>query len=74
MPATDLAMAFGLQEDADAAAYSVKSLEEVYSNLEGGIEIGTSSVRLFIALYTNLPFEITDAIYLPRPAVEILKA
>ena len=74
VPAADLAIAFGLPKDADAAAYSVKSLEEVYASLEGDIEIGTSSVRLFTALYTGLPFEITDAIYLPRPAVEILKA
>jgi hypothetical protein len=74
VPVADLAIAFGLPEDADAAAYSVKSLEEVYANLEGGLEVGTSSVRLFTAWYTGLPFEITDDIYLPRPAVEILKA
>lgn len=73
VPVDDLAQAFGLPESTDAAAYSVKSLEEVYSNLEGGIEVGTSSIRLFTAWYTGLPFEITDEIYLPRPAVELLK-
>ena len=50
VPAADLAVAFGLPDGTDAAAYSVKSLEEVYANLEGGIEVGTSSVRLFTAL------------------------
>jgi hypothetical protein len=74
VPAADLAIAFGLPEGSDAAAYSVKSLEEVYANLEGGIEVGTSSIRLFTAWYTGLPFEITDEIFLPRPAVELLKA
>lgn len=74
VPAADLAIAFGLPEGSDAAAYSVKSLEEVYANLEGGIEVGTSSVRLFTAFYTGLPFDLTDEIYLPRPAVDLLKA
>lgn len=74
IPAQELAAAFGLPAGTDAAAYSVKTLEEVYGSLEGGSEVGTSSVRLFTAWYTGLPFEITDEIYLPRPAVEILKA
>jgi len=74
VPAEDLGIAFGLPENVDAAVYAVKSLEEVYANLPGGIEVGTASVRLFTALYAGLPFEINDEIYLPRPAVELLLA
>ncbi len=75
IPLQDLATAFGLPEDVDAAAFQNKELEEIYGDLEeAGTEIGNSSVKLFVALYKDLPFEIDDDIYLPVQAVEILKA
>ena len=75
IPLQDLATAFGLPEDVDAAAFQNKELEEIYGDLEeAGTEIGNSSVKLFVALYKDLPFEIIDDIYMPVQAVEILKA
>lgn len=72
VPAATLATAFGLSPEIDAAAFAAKELETIYADLE--TEIGTSSVRLFVALYTGLPFDLSTDIYLPSTAVDILKA
>ena len=67
-----LAQAFGITES-DPAAFAVKELETIY--LDSGFEIGTASIRLFVAFYTGLPFETTgQEIYLPQSATEILLA
>jgi hypothetical protein len=67
-----LAQAFGITEG-DPAAFAVKELEALY--LDSGFEIGTNSVRLFVAFYTGLPFDTTDQeIYLPQAATDILLA
>jgi hypothetical protein len=71
VPLTDLQRAFRIPAEADSAEYQVKSLESQFAGLP--FEIGTSSVRLFVAYYKGLPFELTDEIYLPLEAVEILK-
>ena len=75
IPLEDLATAFGLPADSDAAAFQNKELEEIYGALEeAGTEIGNSSVKLFVAYYKGLPDEMAEEIYLPAPAVEVLKA
>jgi hypothetical protein len=67
-----LAQAFGVTAD-DPSAFAVKELEAIY--LDSGFEIGTASVRLFVAFYMGLPFDITDQeIYLPQAATDILLA
>ena len=67
-----LVQAFGVQTD-DPAAFAVKELESLYA--DSGFEIGTTSVRLFVAYYVGLPFDTTgQEIYLPRSATEILLA
>jgi len=71
VPAATLAQAFGVTTD-DPANFSVKELETTYADQE--FEIGTASVRLFVALYTGLPYEIVDDLYLPKRAVEMLKS
>ncbi len=66
-----LAQAFGVTTD-DPAAFQVKNLEELYA--DSPVEIGTASVRLFVACYLGLPYDLTtaEATYLPASAVEIL--
>ena len=65
-----LAKAFGITEG-DPAAFAVKELETIYA--DSGFEIGTASVRLFVAYYTGLPFDTTgQEIYLPQSATDIL--
>jgi hypothetical protein len=71
VPAATLAQAFGVASD-DPSTFGVKDLETIYADQE--FEIGTVSVRLFVALYTGLPYEIVGDIYLPKRAVEMLKS
>lgn len=65
-----LTQAFQVTSD-DPASFAVKDLEALY--LASGYEIGTNSVRLFVAFYAGLPFDTTGQdIYLPKPAADIL--
>ncbi|MCB0119031.1 MAG: hypothetical protein KDD72_08375 [Anaerolineales bacterium] len=67
-----LAQAFGITSD-DPATFALKDLETIY--LDSEYEIGTASVRLFVAFYTGLPLDTTgEEIYLPQFAVHILQA
>jgi hypothetical protein len=66
-----LAQAFGIQTT-DPAAYPVKSLESVY--LGSPQEIGTASVRLFVAFYLGLPYDLSADVYLPESAAQVLQA
>lgn len=67
-----LAQAFGVANE-DPAVFAIKELEAIY--LDRGFEIGTASVRLFVAYYTGLPFDTTgQEIYMPRSATDILLA
>jgi len=69
IPAALLVEAFGVQTN-DPAGYQVKGLEEMYAASEQ--EVGTASVRLFVAFYLGLPFDLSTDIYLPESAVTIL--
>lgn len=71
IPLEDLAVAFRVTET-DVAAVSVKTLEEKFVDL--GVDLGTSSVRLFVALYKGLPFDLSgeDTFLLPE-ATALLK-
>jgi hypothetical protein len=65
-----LARAFQVRSE-DPASFAVKDLEALY--LDSGYEIGTSSIRMFVAFYAGLPFDTTgQEIYLPQPAADIL--
>jgi hypothetical protein len=67
-----LVQAFGVSV-ADPAAFAVKDLEAIY--LDSGYEIGTNSVRMFVAFYTGLPFDLTtEETVLPQSATDILLA
>ena len=70
IPAALLVQAFGVTAD-DAAAFQVKSLEEMYADSEQ--EVGTASVRLFVAFYNGLPFDLSSEIYLPASAAAMLR-
>ncbi len=71
VPAEMLAQAFNVNTG-DAAAFPVKELEAQYE--DSMVEIGTASVRLFVALYTGLPYDLTlETSFLPESAVQILQ-
>lgn len=64
-----LRQAFGLPDDLDLNVYQLKNLEALYA--DSPVEIGTGSIRVFVALYNDLPYELEgDA--LPLAAAEIL--
>ncbi len=71
VPSELLVQAFGVQTD-NPATFPVKSLEEMY--ITSPQEVGTASVRLFVAFYLGLPFDLSTDIYLPQSAAEILNA
>jgi hypothetical protein len=70
VPATVLAEAFGVK-DSDLAAFSVKSLEGMYTG--SAQEIGTASVRMFVAFYKGMPYDLSTDTYLPESAATILR-
>ncbi len=70
VPAALLAQAFGIETNSPAD-FQVKTLEAMYAG--SPLEIGTSSVRLFVAFYQGLPFDLAEEIYLPEPAAQILR-
>lgn len=66
----DLRTGFSLPPEADPEIYQVKNLEAQYA--DSGYEIGTDSVRLFVALYKGLPYDLSVDAYLPAEAATIL--
>ena len=74
IPLNELGMAFGLEAIEYLAGFRCSDLHEAYANLEEDVEIGTGSVKAFVALYTGLPYTLEDDEYLPQSAVELLKA
>ena len=70
VPPAVLAEAFGVQ-DSNLTAFPVKSLEGMYTG--SAQEIGTASVRLFVALYKGMPYDLSTDIYLPESAATILR-
>lgn len=71
IPIEDLAAAFNLPAAPDPAGVALKTLEDIYGYLP--TEIGTASVRLFIAWYLGLPYQPEDIDYLPLTAADILR-
>ena len=72
VPITDLQVAFLLPEGTNPASYGVKNLETQFE--ASGYEIGTGSVRLFVAFYNGLPYDLSTDIYLPESAAALLRA
>ena len=72
VPLQDLAQAFGVKGSAEA--FQVKSLEAAAEGPSGMYEIGTDSVRLFVARYLGLPYEPEATTGLTAKAVELLAA
>lgn len=70
VPLEELATAFAI-EQGSVAGFKVKELETIYTDPQS--EVGTASMRLFIAWYKGLPFEMKEDSFLPAPAVEILR-
>jgi polyferredoxin len=74
IPLETLAAAFEVPVEL-AAHVRHGDLEDYYHELEMlGTEIGNGSAKLFVALYTGLPYEVDEPTYLLSPAVNLLEA
>jgi hypothetical protein len=71
IPSETTAKAFGMSDSEYPAALQAKLFEDVYGFI-GEWEIGTDSLRLFVALYKGLPYEPEDTTGLPQSAWNIL--
>jgi hypothetical protein len=72
VPVAGLAEAFGVEDSENPAALLCKGLEDMYGQVDNG-EIGTDSVRWFVALYTGLPYTPEEDTLLPFPALSVLQ-
>ena len=70
IPVGDLATAFHVAEG-EAAAFQVKNLEKAF---DGTLEIGTASVRMFVACYLGASYTPTEEVWFPQSAAEVLAA
>jgi len=70
IPIVDLAKAFGVTTN--PVVFKCKDLEVLYGDLTD-VEIGTESVRYFVALYKGIPVQDSDAADLPASAAEVLR-
>ncbi len=69
----DLGNAFAVENKNSFSTFQCKSLEEIYSiKKNSGKEIGTNSVRIFVALYKGLPIELDNTTFFPETAEEVL--
>jgi hypothetical protein len=72
IPVEDLQKAFDIKNVDNIEEFKCKDLEVYYDeNLSN--EIGTGSVKMFVALYKGIEYEIEEDTYLPNIAVNFLK-
>jgi hypothetical protein len=73
VPVSALAEAYGVGDTDNPAAVQVKTLEEAFEGLHEELEIGTDSVRLFVARYLDRPIAVADSTGIPEAAIPILE-
>lgn len=73
IPPADLARAFGIPNTPQTAEFLCKELEDMYGIVGDEKEIGTDSVRLFVAAYLGIPYTPESSTVLPSPAFSVLK-
>lgn len=71
VPVEAIAEAFGFAGQNNPGAVQTKIFEEIFGDIDGK-EIGTDSVRLFVALYTGRPYTAEETTALPLQAVDLL--
>jgi hypothetical protein len=73
VPIEDLATAFGLEDEKSFADFKCKDLEATYVLAKAqDKEVGTDSVKIFVALYKGLPVTLTDTSYFPKTVTDVL--
>jgi hypothetical protein len=71
VPLDDLGKAFAVESD--FSSFLCKDLEAIYLlSKEADKEVGTASVRIFVALYKGLPITLVDTAYFPDTVSDVL--
>lgn len=74
IPLEHLGSGFSIADENTFAGFQCKELEAIYASSSAeGKEVGTDTVRIFVALYKSLPITLNDGTYFPESAVKILK-
>jgi hypothetical protein len=76
----DVLKSFTIPETVILQAFQSSSLDERLGDLETlwasvipeGMEVGTDSIRLFVSLYTGIPYEAEETTLLPKSAIDVL--
>ena len=71
IPVDTLAKAFGFLNSENPSEVKLKEFEGIYGII-GDFEIGTSSMKLFVALYKDLPYDPEEDTAISEPAWNIL--
>jgi len=75
IPLEDLARAFNIIATEGYQEFKCKDLEALYLEyLDESKEVGTNSVRIFVALYKSLPIELDDNTYFPDTVESVLNS
>jgi len=72
VPVAALAEAFAVEDTDNPASFLCKSLDDLYGATENG-EVGTDSVRWFVALYAGLPYSPEEDTLLLSTAISVLQ-
>ena len=72
IPVETLAKAFGMTDNENPSNVQLKVFEEIYGVING-LEVGTDSMRLFVARYLGLPYNLEAGTGIPLPAYNILR-
>lgn len=72
IPVIELQKAFEIKNVTNIDDFKCKDLEAYYGTTLSN-EVGTGSVRMFVALYKGITYTVTEDTYLPEAAVNLLK-
>lgn len=73
IPSSTLNLAFGLPSGLDGTTFFNKDLEAIYADIDPNLEVGTDSMRWFVAWYKGMPYQPGEGTAMPQPAADILR-
>jgi len=75
LPADLIAQAFGIRTE-NPAGVTAKTVDELYGEVEGisgqTLDVGTDSVKLFVARMSGIPFEADEITGMPESAIDTI--